>query len=79
MLVSDEVTMLEWTVRGTHDGGFDGIPATDRDVETRAVSNRVTGDGRTHEGRGHYDTRSLLSQPGDIEENSPTRSFRELG
>lgn len=46
MLSQDDVVMTELTVTTTHEGGFDGIPATNRRVELQGLSNMVIQDGK---------------------------------
>lgn len=40
MLPSDEVVMTEWTMTGTHEGEYNGLPPTEREIE-------LTGMGKT--------------------------------
>lgn len=61
---ADDVVLVEFTITGTHDGEFKGIPPTERTVEIRGVEKfRIEG-GVIHEIRVYYDTREIPEQLG---------------
>ncbi len=67
MLVSDDLTMLEWRVTGTHDGEFNGIPPTNREIEMETMAKQVIADGEIQEEWGYYDTQAMMAQLGIAE------------
>lgn len=68
VLASDEVVMVEWTWTGTHEGEFEGIAPTGREVEVRGMSTVMIEDGKIHEERGYYDLQDFLAQLGITDE-----------
>jgi steroid delta-isomerase-like uncharacterized protein len=64
MVASDEVVMSEWTVTGTHDGQFSGIPPTGRTIEMHTMAKEVIKDGQIQEEWGYTDTNELMAQLG---------------
>ncbi len=64
MLASDEVIMSEWTVTGTHEGEFNGIPPTGRKIEFNTMGTQRITDGKIGEERGYYDPQEMLAQLG---------------
>lgn len=68
MLASEEVVMAEWTVTGTHDGEFNGIPPTDREIEMQTMGKLEIADGKIQEERGYYDPQNLMTQLGVTDE-----------
>ena len=68
MLASDTVIMSEWTVTGTHEGEFNGIPPTGRKVEFNTMTKHLITDGKIHEELGYYDPQEMLSQLGVTDE-----------
>ena len=68
VLASDEVVMVEWTWTGTHEGEFEGIAPTGREVEIRGMTKAVIADGKIQEERGYYDLQDFLAQLGITDE-----------
>ena len=68
MLASDEVIMSEWTVTGTHEAEFNGIPPTGRKIEFNTMATQRITDGKIQEEWGYYDPQEMLSQLGVTEE-----------
>lgn len=64
MLVSEEVIMLEWTMSGTHESEYLGVPPTDREMEVRGMSKILIGDDKVQEDRIYFDTRAMFEQLG---------------
>ncbi|MBX0298027.1 ester cyclase [Haloarcula nitratireducens] len=64
MLSEDEVVMTEWRVTATHDGEFNGIPATNREIELRGMSKTVIRDDEIVEDRVYHDFHAFLEQLG---------------
>ncbi|WP_252700177.1 ester cyclase [Natronosalvus vescus] len=67
MLVSDDIAMWEWTVAGTHEGEWQGIPSTGREVEFKGISKSVISDGKIQENWAYFDSQSLMDQLGVTE------------
>lgn len=67
MLTSDDVVMWEWTVTGTHEGEWQGIPSTGREVEFNGMSKTVISDGKIQENWTYFDSQSLMDQLGVTE------------
>lgn len=68
MLSSDGVVMFGWTVTATHEGEFDGIPATHREVELEGMSKTSIRDDEVVADRIHYDFYDFLKQLGLTDE-----------
>jgi steroid delta-isomerase-like uncharacterized protein len=68
MLASDEVVMSEWTVTGTHDGEFSGIPPTGRTIEMHTMAKEVIEDEQIQEEWGYTDMNELMVQLGITDE-----------
>lgn len=60
--------MGEFTLTGTHDGEFQGIPPTDREVEIKTMSKFEISDGKVQEQWGYLDPQSLMAQLGVTDE-----------
>lgn len=67
-IASDEVVMYEWTGTGTHDGEFDDIPPTGRELELTGMSKTVIADGKVQEDRIYFDLQELFEQLGLTDE-----------
>ena len=67
-LTSDETVMAEWTATGTHDGEFNGMPPTGREMELKGMDTIVVSDEKVLEHRIYYDVQDLLEQLGVGEE-----------
>jgi steroid delta-isomerase-like uncharacterized protein len=68
MLSEDGVVMVHWTATATHEGEFDGIPPTDREVDFEGMSYMTVRDGRVVEDRVYHDFHAFLRQLGLVEE-----------
>lgn len=64
MLSSDDVVMVEWTATATHEGEFNDIPPTDREITLAGMSKTVVGGGKVREDRIYHDFHEFLSQLG---------------
>lgn len=64
MLSGDGIVMTEWTVTATHDGEFNGIPATNREINLRGMSKTSIRDGKIVEDRIYHDFHTFLEQLG---------------
>ena len=62
ILASDEVIMSEWTVTGTHEAEFNGIPRTGRKIEFNTMGKQLITDGKIQEEWGYYDPQVMLAQ-----------------
>lgn len=63
-LVGDGVVVSESTLSGTHEGEFDGIPATGEAFEVRGMAKFVVEAGELHGERAYFDRYDVLSQLG---------------
>jgi steroid delta-isomerase-like uncharacterized protein len=68
MLAGDEVVMIEWTVTGTHEGAFNDIPPTERELEHTGMSKILIADGKVQEDRIYYDFQEVIEQLGLIDD-----------
>lgn len=68
LLASDEVVMAEWMVTGTHDGEFNEIPPTGREIEMNTMGKMQIADGQIQEEWGYYDPNNLMTQLGITDE-----------
>jgi steroid delta-isomerase-like uncharacterized protein len=64
LLAGDGIVMKEWTATGTHDGEFDGVPPTGREVEISGMAKDVIADGKVQDGRLYYDPDDVAEQLG---------------
>ena len=64
----DDLVMGEATVTGMHEGEFDGVPPTGREVESRAMEKFHVADGTDREHRGYFDQQEMLEQLGLVDE-----------
>lgn len=64
MLASEHVVMAEWRVTGTHDGKFNEIPPTGREIEMQTMGKIHISNGKIQEEWGYYDPNSLVAQLG---------------
>ena len=62
---ADKVTH-RWTARGTHEGLFQGIPATGKEVEITGISIYRVAEGKLHEGWTSADLLGLMQQIGAV-------------
>lgn len=68
MLVGDDIAMWEWTTKGTHEGEWQGISPTGREVEFTGMSKTVLADGKIQENWAYFDSQDLLAQLGVTDE-----------
>lgn len=64
MLATDEVVMAEWTITGTHEGEYNDIPPTDREVELTGMDKILVADGNIREHRIYFNLQELFEQLG---------------
>lgn len=62
MLTSDEVVMQEFTWKATHEGEFEGMPPTGREVEAKGMAKLVIADGKVQEDRTYFDSQDFYAQ-----------------
>lgn len=67
MLATDNLVMTEWTVTGTHEEKFNGIPPTGNTVEQQGMEKLRIADGKIHEASIYFDTQEMLTQLGATE------------
>lgn len=67
IVIGDDFAMWEWTLTGTHDGEWQGIPASGRDVAVTGLSKTVIADGKVQDNWAYFDSRDLLAQLGAAE------------
>ncbi len=68
LLVGDGVIMKEWTITGTHEGEFDDIPPTGRDMEISGMAKILIEDGKVQEDRLYFNPQDMYEQLGLTEE-----------
>jgi steroid delta-isomerase-like uncharacterized protein len=68
MLSSDNLVMYEGEITMTHEGEFDGIPPTGREVNIREMSKYRVEDGKIQEHRVYFDQQEVFQQLGLTEE-----------
>lgn len=67
-LASEDTVMSEVKYRMTHEGEFNGIPPTGREVELNAMAKLRVKDDKIEEHRDYVDQQELLEQLGTTEE-----------
>lgn len=65
---SDGVVMKEWTLTGTHEGEFNGIPPTGRVIESTGMAKILVADGKVEEDRLYYNPQLMAEQLGVTED-----------
>ncbi|WP_372910663.1 ester cyclase [Salinigranum sp.] len=68
ILTSDGMVMKEWTVTATHEGEYNGIPPTNREMEISGMAKIRTENGKVVEDRLYYDLQEVFDQLGLTEE-----------
>ena len=63
-----DTVMMEWTMTGTHEGEYDGIPPTGEEMAVGGMSTVVVRDGQVQADRLYFDTQEMLAQLGLTEE-----------
>jgi len=66
IIVAGDTVAARWTVRGTHRGEFQGIPATGKSVKLSGITFHHLTDGRVRETWLVYDNMELLQQIGAV-------------
>lgn len=61
---SDEIVMKEWTMTGTHEGEFNDIPPTGREIESTGMAKILIADGKVQEDRLYYNPQVMVEQLG---------------
>lgn len=64
LVAGDGLVMKEWTATGTHEGEFDGVPPTGREIEISGMAKDLIADGEVLEGRLYYDPAEMAEQLG---------------
>ena len=64
LIAENDKATVRWTLRGTHQGEFAGVPATGRSVEIAGIDLFHLKDGRLSEGWVEADTMGLMQQLG---------------
>lgn len=59
-LASDDIIMSEWTFTGTHNGEFNGIPPTEREINLRGMDKTLITDGKIQEHRIYYNLQEMF-------------------
>lgn len=67
-LDGENVVMGEWTVTGTHEGEFDDVPPTEREIELTGMDKLVIADGKVQEHRIYYNLQEMFEQLGVTEQ-----------
>jgi steroid delta-isomerase-like uncharacterized protein len=68
MLAGDGIVMKEWTVTGTHEGEYKGVPPTGREIEFKRMARDVITDGKVEGHRLYYDPQEIPEQLGFTED-----------
>jgi steroid delta-isomerase-like uncharacterized protein len=68
MLSDDDTVMVEWTITGTHEDEFNGIPPTGNEVEQQGMEKLLIADNKVQEAHIYFDTQEMLSQLGVTKE-----------
>lgn len=68
-LSTEDTVMYEGKITMTHEGEFDGIPPTEREVELREMSKFHIADGKVQEHRVYFDQQEIFEQLGLTDEN----------
>jgi steroid delta-isomerase-like uncharacterized protein len=64
LLADEDRVMYEAELTMTHEGEFEGIPATGREVEIREMANCYAADGRIQEYRVYFNQQDVFEQLG---------------
>lgn len=67
-IASGDVVMLQWTTTGTHEGEFNDIPPTEREVNITGMLKLQIADGKVQKHRGYWDRQEMFEQLGLTEE-----------
>lgn len=66
-LASDDLVMGEWTATGTHEGEFNDLPPTEREIDLTGMDKIRVADGKVQEHRLYYDLQEMFAQLGVTE------------
>ena len=64
MLTDGELVMTEWTTTGTHEGEYNGVPPTGRELELTGMTKTHIEDGNVQQDRLYYDRQEMFEQLG---------------
>ncbi|MDS0476835.1 ester cyclase [Natrinema sp. 1APR25-10V2] len=65
---SNGIVMKEWTMTGTHEGEFTGIPPTGHEIESTGMAKILVADGKVQEDRLYYNPQVTIEQLGLIDD-----------
>lgn len=68
VVAADEIVMTEWTLTGTHEGTYLGVPPTERGMELKGMGKTRIVDGKVREDRLYYDRQEMFEQLGLTED-----------
>jgi len=68
LLVGDGIIMKEWTITGTHEGEFQGVPPTGREIEVHGMARDIIADGQVQEARLYHNPQEVPEQLGLTED-----------
>jgi steroid delta-isomerase-like uncharacterized protein len=68
LLVGDGIVMKEWTITGTHEGEYEGVPPTGREIEFKGMAKDIIADGEVQEQWLYHDPQEVYEQLGLIED-----------
>jgi steroid delta-isomerase-like uncharacterized protein len=68
LLVGDGIVMKEWTVTGTHEGEYKGVPPTGCEIEIKGMSKDIIADGKVQESWHYHNPQEVPEQLGLTEE-----------
>jgi steroid delta-isomerase-like uncharacterized protein len=68
LLVDEGVVMKEWTITGTHEGEYKGVPPTGREIEINGMAKDTIADGKVQDARLYYDPQEVPEQLGLTED-----------
>lgn len=66
-LTSEDLVMGEWTATGTHEGEFNDVPPTEREIDLTGMDKIRVVDGKVQEHRLYYDLQEMFEQLGVAE------------
>lgn len=66
-LTSEDLVMGEWTATGTHEGEFNDVPPTEREIDLTGMDKIRVADGKVQEHRLYYDLQEMFEQLGVAE------------
>lgn len=66
-IVGEDAVVDRYTLRGTHEGEFEGVPPTGNEIELRGINIHYLEDGRLVENVAEFDDLDLMHQLGVVE------------